>query len=57
MNKHIDGFRGFLGYYFGKNTRLYMCVPGIVFWFSAIFLGVGGTVFGIAYYVYNVLPM
>ena len=55
MNNHIDGFRGFLGYYFGKNTKLYMGIPGIVFWFLVIFLGIGGTTFGIFYYIQNVL--
>ncbi len=55
MNEHIDGFRGFLGYYFGKNTKLYMGVPGIVSYLIVLLLVIGGSVYGIAYYVWNVL--
>lgn len=55
MNKHIDGFRGYLGFYFGKNTRLYMSTPGRVFCLLVLLLGVGGTVFGIFYFIQSVL--
>ena len=55
MDKHIDGFRGFLGYYFGKNARLYMQTSGIVFYWSVLLLGLGGSVFGIVYYMQNVV--
>lgn len=55
MDKHIDGFRGFLGFYFGKNTKLYMYTSGKVFYSVVAALGVGGAFFGLVYLVYCVL--
>lgn len=55
MDKHVDGFRGFLGFYYGKNTKLYMQTSGIVFWWSVWLLGVFGTSFGIIHFIQNIV--
>jgi len=54
IDKHIDGFRGFLGFYFGENTKLYMDTSGKVFWSIVLSLIVLGSISGITYLAYQV---